>query len=101
MTPGDLIADRYRVLYRVGEGGMGSVWAAHDQTTATNVAIKFVSEEIMQWPDARARFLNEARTLDRLCHQNIVTALASGELPNGSPYLVLELLDGISLDAHL
>jgi serine/threonine protein kinase len=101
VTPGDFIANRYRVLYRIGEGGMGEVWAAHDELIDQGVAIKVMGKQIANWPDARRRFLNEATSMSRLRHPNIVAALASGELPDGFPYIALELLDGISIETHL
>ncbi|MEU1510448.1 serine/threonine-protein kinase [Kitasatospora sp. NPDC005748] len=100
-----LLGGRYRLVRLLGEGGMGQVWEARDETLARPVAVKVISMLAgggSRGDDARARFLREARITARLQHPNIVTIHDLGEarMDEGTaPFLVMELLRGESLDA--
>jgi serine/threonine-protein kinase len=92
MEIGTLLEGRYRVKKRLGSGGMGTVYAAWDLVLEMDVAIKVGRDgasdiEMM-------RFLREARTMAGLDHANIARILDLGQLPEGRPYLVMELLRG-------
>ena len=92
-----LIAGRYRIERPIGEGGMGVVYAATDETLARRVAIKVIKDQHLLGTDDLARFQREARTVASLSHPHIVTIHDYGVDDGGSPYLVMELLAGRSL----
>ena len=90
-----LLANRYHVERPIGEGGMGVVYAAMDTTLQRRVAIKVIKDHLAG--DALARFQREARTAASLSHPHIVTVHDFGTDETGSPFLVMELLEGQSL----
>jgi eukaryotic-like serine/threonine-protein kinase len=92
---------KYRIEGLLGRGGMGSVYAARDVTLDRPVAIKVIRPELVPDPAARERFNREAQTLARLKHPSIVTVFACGSLPDGGPYLVMELVSGVDLRREL
>lgn len=89
---------RYALQYRIGEGGLGTVWAAHDPLLSRLIAIKTVHVDIPA--DQRASFddlfLNEAKAAGRLSHPHIVTVFDAGVSPQGA-YIAMELLKGKDL----
>ena len=89
--------DRYQVLERVGQGGMGVVYRARDPVLDRDVAIKSLLVDFGVDRDARARFRQEARAAARLQHPNIVTIYEFGE-QDDSPYLIMEFLGGDDLE---
>jgi predicted Ser/Thr protein kinase len=98
VLPGHVIANRYEVLGVLGEGGMGIVYRCRDRSNAQIVALKRVipppgnlANEYLMW------FYKEARALAALDHPNIVKAKDFGQLRDGSPYLAMELVHGVSL----
>ena len=93
---GKTIAGRYRLARRVGEGGMGSVWAAHDDKLRRDVAIKLVTERIADSERALARFEREAMSIARL-RSPYITQVYDYGVEEGSPYIIMELLDGEDL----
>jgi serine/threonine protein kinase len=86
----------YRLLGVLGRGGMGVVYRAHDPQLGRDVAVKALLPELAALPEARSRFLREARAVASLKHDNIVVVHQVGEA-DGVPYLVMELLCGMSL----
>jgi tetratricopeptide (TPR) repeat protein len=96
---GDLLG-RYQLVRELGRGGFGVVFAARDTTLGRDVALKVMARR--QDPDGRLReqFLREAASVAKLRHRNIVTVYDWGETAE-TPYLVLELLDGETLEARL
>jgi serine/threonine protein kinase len=90
----------YRVLQRIGIGGMGTVYRAEDVRLGRHVALKFLASE--SWPDDRAlrRFDQEARSASSLNHPNICTIHEVGD-DAGTPFIVMELLEGESLRQRL
>ncbi|MFC9534978.1 serine/threonine-protein kinase [Streptomyces sp. NPDC056975] len=102
-----LLGGRYRLVRQLGEGGMGQVWEAQDETLGRRVAVKVISLLAgggSHGTQARARFLREARITAQLQHPNIVTIHDLGETNTGdtpAPFLVMELVRGEGLDALL
>ncbi|MGV9249585.1 serine/threonine-protein kinase [Streptomyces sp. NPDC003710] len=102
-----LLGGRYRLVRQLGEGGMGQVWEAQDETLGRPVAVKVISLLAgggSRGDEARARFLREARITAQLQHPNIVTIHDLGETGTGDsrvPFLVMELVRGEGLDAML
>ncbi len=86
----------YRILRRLGSGGMGEVYAAEDERLRRDVAIKFISLGKAAHENARRRFEREARAASALNHPNICTIFEVSE-HEGQPFLVMELLDGQDL----
>ncbi len=90
------IVSHYRVLDRLGEGGMGEVYLAEDTHLGRRVAIKFPSVTANEH-DYRARFLREARAISELSNPNIATLFDYGETGDGQPFLVMEFVRGQTL----
>jgi serine/threonine-protein kinase len=101
LSPGDLIGGRYRLKRLLGEGGMGTVWSAVNEAFGREVAVKVMLREVASDPTALERFLTEARICGSIRHPGIVDVLDVGATENGSPFLVMELLDGEALDTIL
>jgi ligand-binding sensor domain-containing protein len=91
------IAERYRLACLLGEGGMGSVFEAHDERLQRDVALKVIRAEMLSDPEARFRLEREAQTLARIRHPGVIDLFDSGELEDGSAFLVMELLAGRDL----
>ena len=93
---GDLVLGRYKVDGILGEGGVGIVLSATDTRLNRAVAVKVLSATV-QMRGAEKRLQREAQTLAGLVHANLVTLLDYDLLPDGSPAMVMELIDGASL----
>jgi len=91
--------DRYALIERLGEGGMGTVWAAHDKVLDRNVALKVLHDEFLGAED-QARLVVEARAMARLSHRNVVDVYDVAE-KDGRTYLTMELVRGINLGTWL
>ncbi len=88
----------YRILKKVGEGGMGEVYVAEDVLLGRRVAIKTLNRKSgTSGQHFRARFLREARAISALSHQNIANIYDYGETTGGQPYIVMELVEGKTL----
>jgi eukaryotic-like serine/threonine-protein kinase len=98
---GDLISGKYRLQRLLGAGSMGSVWAARNELTNRDFAVKFLLPELSQNQDALQRFFLEARACGQIRHPAIVDVYDMGQAEDGSPYLVMELLEGEGFDARL
>ncbi len=94
LQPGTQVG-RYEIQRRLGRGGMGAVYVAHDPILGRMVAIKVFSGDL-DMPDARERFVREARAAAALNHANIVTIYDFGDLPS-EPYIVMEYVHGETL----
>src|SRR4029453_16228079 len=86
----------FQILSLLGAGGMGKVFRARDLTLGRDVAIKIISSEVGHDPERRIRLEREARVLASLNHPNLAS-IYSVETIDGSPALVLELVDGPTL----
>ncbi|MGE0790267.1 MAG: protein kinase [Sandaracinaceae bacterium] len=91
--------DRVRLLSNLGEGAMGKVYRAERLDGSGLVAVKVLNEDCSEQPDLRERFEREARALFGLSHPHILDVQDFGVSPKGQPYLMMELLEGRSLDA--
>jgi serine/threonine-protein kinase len=97
---GQVLAGKYRVERVLGQGGMGVVVAAMHQQLEQRVALKFLLPEVED-QDTRARFLREAKAAVRLKSEHVARVLDVGTLDVGSPYIVMEFLEGRDLAAML
>ncbi len=98
---GDVLAGKYRVDRVLGAGGMGVVVAAHHLGLDTKVAIKLLLPEMLQHQDVVARFAREARAAAKITNEHVARVFDVGALEDGTPYLVMEFLDGIDLQQWL
>src|SRR5437660_8608626 len=90
----------YEVLSRIGAGGMGEVYRAHDTRLGRDVAVKVLSRSLTHDPDSLRRFEQEARAAGMLNHPNILAIYDLGS-EGDQRYIVSELLEGESLRARL
>ncbi|HLJ46958.1 MAG TPA: serine/threonine-protein kinase [Bryobacteraceae bacterium] len=98
--PGTLIAERYRIISRIGRGGMGEVYRATDIRLAQTVALKFLPEAMAHEPSALARFHAEVRIARQVTHPNVCRVYDIGEY-QGQPFLSMEFVDGENLASLL
>jgi serine/threonine-protein kinase len=101
LQPGAVLADTYRVVRFIGRGGMGEVYEAAHARLAGRYAIKALLREFAELPEALERFRREAQVTSSLRHPNIVQVVDFNQLPDGTPYLVIEFLAGRDLGATL
>ena len=94
---GRVINNRYRVIRKIGEGGMGTVYAAEHVEIGKGVAIKILHPAYSTQQDLVERFRREARAASRIGHPNIVDVTDFGSTEDGCAYFVMEHLDGIDL----
>jgi eukaryotic-like serine/threonine-protein kinase len=94
-SAGAVIADKYRVIRTIGQGGMGVVLAADHLHLGRQVAIKVLKGDSSQI--SLARFSREAQAVAKIGSQHVCQVFDVGMLPSGSPYMVMELLDGSDL----
>src|SRR5215207_3062072 len=91
----------YRVLERIGNGGMGSVWLAEHAMLGRRAAIKMLHPELSSRPEIVQRFFNEARAATTISDPGIVQIFDFGQHTDGSAYIVMELLAGEPLNRRL
>ena len=101
LTLGQIYADKYRIVRLLGEGAMGAVYEAENTRIRRKVAIKILHPQIAQKADTLRRFEREAQAAGRIGSQHIVEVLDLGELPDGSRFMVLEYLEGTTLDQRI
>lgn len=98
---GTVLSQRYRVLKKLGEGGMGSVYLAEHTTINKKLAIKVLSPDFCQKPDLVDRFLQEARAASMIEQENVVEITDFGTVPGGTVFFVMEYLNGEDLAATI
>jgi serine/threonine-protein kinase len=96
---GTILAGKYRVDHVLGAGGMGVVVAAYHTQLERKVALKFLLPTALENTESVARFLQEGRAVSQLRSEHVAKVIDVGSLENGSPYMVMELLDGTDLSA--
>ena len=99
LAPDTVIADRYRVVERLGEGGMGVVYSVEHTHMRKLFALKVLHSELLRQPEVVSRFEREAVLAGSINHLNVAAATDFGKLPDGSFFLILELVVGKSLRA--
>ncbi len=98
---GTIIADRYLILDRVGEGGMGQVYLAEHVKMKRKSAIKVMRPALVDDAEALQRFSREAENASKLSHPNVASIFDFGETNDGIVYLAMEFIEGESLHATL
>jgi len=102
MAKGLVLAKRFRLVAKLGEGGMGSVWSADDLTLDSQVAVKLIDPDIASSAEALGRFKREAQAAAALRSVHVVQILDHGfDVEHNLPFIAMELLEGESLAARL
>ncbi len=97
---GQLVGN-FRIVSKIGQGGMGAVYAAVHRQIGRRAAVKVLHGPLAKTSDYAQRFLNEARAVNILRHPNLVEIFDFGQLPDGTLYIIMEFLEGESLRAKL
>jgi tRNA A-37 threonylcarbamoyl transferase component Bud32 len=100
LDPGTKVGD-YVVERVIGGGAMGEVYAGKHPVIGKRVAIKVLRHELATSSEAAERFIREARAVNQIDHENVIDVFAFGRLDDGRLYLVMDLVEGKSLRAHL
>ena len=101
---GELVANRYELIEKIGEGGIAVVYKAWDTATNQIVAVKFLREQYLSDPIFVARFQNEANQVKQITHPNIVQVYDSGYTDSGgihTYYIAMEYVDGPNLKEYI
>lgn len=99
--PGALVAGKFRVIRKIGTGGMGAVYEVLHEYTKHRRALKVLHPHFAQMPAIVTRFLREASAAGRIGNPHIVETFDAGNLESGEPYIVMELMSGRALDSLL
>ncbi|MEM9193232.1 MAG: serine/threonine-protein kinase [Myxococcota bacterium] len=94
---GLVVEGKYEIVRKLGEGGMGAVYEARRRVIDRRVAIKTLHAHLASHEDVVRRFLNEARAVNEIGHENILEIYDFGQFEDGAPFLVMELLEGEDL----
>ncbi len=97
LPQGYMVRGKYRIVRKIGQGGMGTVYLAEDTFLNAAMALKFLSVELSSDPSFTQRFRNEARATFRLRHPNIVEVTGLDQADDGSLFIAMEYIDGVSL----
>jgi len=96
-----VVDGKYRLTRRIGEGGMGTVFEGENIRIKRKVAIKVLHDHVATSPEFAQRFVREARASARIGSEHVCDVLDLGDLESGEKYIVMELLDGESLEQRL
>src|SRR5258708_40068600 len=99
--PGEVLDGKYKIERLLGEGGMGAVAKATHVLRRAPVALKFMSPAVLSMVGAVERFINEGVAASQIDSDHVVKVFDVGRLPSGSPYLVMEYLEGCDLSQLL
>src|SRR3954466_7243363 len=99
-TP-QIIAGRFRVEYKIGKGGMGTVYRATHLGLERPVAVKIIKQEFASDQEVADRFMREARTMAKLRHPHAAMIFDAGNLPDGRHFIVMEFVEGATLSEIL
>ncbi|MFO0680483.1 MAG: serine/threonine-protein kinase [Sandaracinus sp.] len=99
--PGTIVGERYKLVRKIGEGGLAAVWEAEHLTLGSRIAVKFLHRTGPMQSEASQRFLREARVAASVRHRNVVEIVDFGFAEGEIPYMVMEFLEGRSLGAYL
>ena len=91
----------YKILQKLGEGGMGIVYKAQDTKLLRHVALKFLSPELTRDQDAKKRFIREARAASRLDHPNIAVVHDVDETADGRSFICMAYYEGQTLATRI
>jgi serine/threonine-protein kinase len=91
----------YKVVRKLGEGGMGAVFEAVHEHIGKRAAIKVLHRQFSQDPEFARRFFNEAKAVNLVQHNGLVNIFELGQLPDGSAYIVMDYLDGETLSGRI
>src|SRR5882672_6847364 len=98
---GLVLSDRYRIIRKLGEGGMGAVYQAEHALIEKRIALKVLFPELTRRADLVARFLQEAKSASRIGHENVIDISDFGQSPEGMVYIAMEYLEGQDLGQRL
>lgn len=99
--PGALVAGKFRIIRKIGTGGMGAVYEVLHEYTKHRRALKVLHPNFARMPAIVTRFLREASAAGRIGNPHIVETFDAGNLESGEPYIVMELMSGRALDSLL
>ncbi len=98
---GKLVSDRYRIIRKIGEGGMGTVYECMHEAIEKRIALKVLHAEYSSSAEVVHRFKQEAISASRIKHQNVIDVFDFGQLGDGSCFIAMEFLEGMDLGAAL
>jgi len=101
LLPGQILADKYRIIRQIGQGGMGAVFEGENARIRRRVAIKTLHAAVSTKSDVIQRFEREAQAAGRIGSEHIVEVLDMGELPDQSRFMVMEFLEGQTLGERI
>src|SRR5436305_3310518 len=99
LGPGTMVTPHVRLVRKLGEGGMGTVWVAEHLRIEAQVAVKFIDPVLVKkHPAMKSRFRREATAAAKINSPHVVRTFDHGEMDDGTPFIVMELLEGESLE---
>jgi eukaryotic-like serine/threonine-protein kinase len=98
---GAVVSDRYRIVRKVGEGGMGAVYQAEHAVIGKRIALKVLFADLSRRAELVGRFLQEAKSASRIGHENVIDISDFGQTPEGLVYIAMEFLEGQDLGRML
>ena len=98
---GKVLSERYRIVRKIGEGGMGAVYQAEHALIEKKIALKILFQDLTRRPDLIQRFLQEAKSASRIGHENVIDISDFGQSPDGLVFIAMEYLDGQDLGKML